>query len=102
MRLKGKIALITAAGQGIGQAAALAMAAEGATVYATDVNADLLKSYQGVANVHTAVLNVLDKDAIVRQVASLDRIDVIFNCAGFVHNGNIEQATDDDWNSHSI
>ena len=50
MRLKGKIALVTAAGQGIGQAAALAMAAEGATVYATDVNADLLKSYQGVAN----------------------------------------------------
>jgi 2-keto-3-deoxy-L-fuconate dehydrogenase len=97
MRLKGKIALITAAGQGIGQAAALAMAAEGATVYATDVNAELLKSYQGVANVHTAVLDVLDKAAIARQVASMERIDVIFNCAGFVHNGNIEQATDDDW-----
>ena len=64
MRLKGKIALVTAAGQGIGQAAALAMAAEGATVYATDVNAALLKSYEGVANVHTAVLNVLDKSAI--------------------------------------
>lgn len=97
MRLKGKTALVTAAGQGIGQAAALAMAAEGATVYATDVNPELLKSYQGVANVHTAVLNVLDKAAIARQVASLDRIDVLFNCAGFVHNGNIERATDDDW-----
>ena len=97
MRLKGKIALVTAAGQGIGQAAALAMAAEGATVYATDVNAELLKSYQGVANVHTAVLNVLDKQAIAAQVASLDRIDIIFNCAGFVHNGNIELATDEDW-----
>ena len=97
MRLKGKIALVTAAGQGIGHAAALAMAAEGATVYATDVNAELLKSYQGVANVHTAVLNVLDKKAIAAQVASLPRIDIIFNCAGFVHNGSIELATDEDW-----
>ena len=97
MRLKGKAALVTAAGQGIGQAAALAMAAEGATVYATDVNADLLKSYEGVANVHTAVLNVLDKAAIAAQVASLPRIDIVFNCAGFVHNGNIELATDEDW-----
>ena len=52
MRLKGKTALITAAGQGIGRATALAMAAEGATVWATDVNADLLKGYEGVANVH--------------------------------------------------
>ena len=70
MRLKGKIALVTAAGQGIGQAAALAMAAEGATVYVTDVNAELLKSYQGVANVHTAALDVLDKKAIAAQVAA--------------------------------
>jgi len=97
MRLKGKTALVTAAGQGIGQAAALAMAAEGAVVYATDVNAELLKSYQGVANVHTAVLNVLDKAAIAAQVASMDRIDVIFNCAGFVHNGSILEAQDDEW-----
>jgi 2-keto-3-deoxy-L-fuconate dehydrogenase len=97
MRLKGKTALVTAAGQGIGKAAALAMAAEGAVVYATDVNAELLKSYQGVANVHTAVLNVLDKAAIAAQVASMDRIDVIFNCAGFVHNGSIVEAKDDEW-----
>ena len=97
MRLKGKTALVTAAGQGIGQAAALAMAAEGAVIYATDVNAELLKSYQGVANVHTAVLNVLDKAAIAAQVASMDRIDVIFNCAGFVHNGSIVEAKDEEW-----
>ena len=97
MRLKGKTALVTAAGQGIGKAAALAMAAEGAVVYATDVNAELLKSYQGVANVHTAVLNVLDKAAIAAQVASMDRINVIFNCAGFVHNGSILEAQDDEW-----
>ena len=97
MRLKGKTALVTAAGQGIGQAAALAMAAEGAIVYATDVNAELLKSYQGMANVHTAVLNVLDKKAIAAQLASMDRIDVIFNCAGFVHNGSIVEAKDEEW-----
>ena len=97
MRLIGKTALVTAAGQGIGKAAVLAMAAEGATVYATDVNAQLLQSYQGVANVHTAVLDVLDKDAIAHQVDSLPRIDVIFNCAGFVHNGTIEQASDTEW-----
>jgi len=97
MRLKGKTALVTAAGQGIGHAAAMAMAAEGAMVYATDVNAVLLKSYQGVANVQTGVLDVLDKAAIARQVASMARLDVIFNCAGFVHNGNIQQAKDDEW-----
>ena len=87
MRLQGKTALITAAGQGIGKAAALAMAAEGATVWATDVNGELLTSYEGVANVHTAVLNVLDKAAIHQQVATLPTIDIVFNCAGFVHNG---------------
>jgi 2-keto-3-deoxy-L-fuconate dehydrogenase len=97
MRLKGKTALVTAAGQGIGQAAALAMAAEGATVYATDVNAQLLKAYEGVAHVHTAVLNVLDKQAIAAQVASMERIDILFNCAGFVHNGSILAAQDDEW-----
>ena len=98
MRLQGKTVLVTAAGQGIGQAAALAMAAEGATVYATDVNPQLLTSYQGVERVHTATLDVLDKAAIARQVASMDRIDVVFNCAGYVHNGTILEATDDDWN----
>jgi NAD(P)-dependent dehydrogenase (short-subunit alcohol dehydrogenase family) len=72
MRLQGKTALITAAGQGIGKAAALAMAAEGATVWATDVNGELLKSYEGVANVHTAGLTVLDKAAIHQQVAAMN------------------------------
>jgi 2-keto-3-deoxy-L-fuconate dehydrogenase len=97
MRLQGKTALITAAGQGIGKAAALAMAAEGATVWATDVNGELLKSYEGVANVHTAVLNVLDKAAIQKQVAAMPKIDIVFNCAGYVHNGTILEAKDEDW-----
>ena len=97
MRLKGKSALVTAAGQGIGKASVLAMAAEGAQVLATDRDAGLLKAYDGVANVRTAVLDVLDKDAIGKLVQGMDTINVLFNCAGFVHNGSILQATDADW-----
>ena len=97
MRLQGKHAVITAAGQGIGRAAALAMAKEGAQVWATDVNAELLKSLEGEKNIRTAKLDVLDKAAIQAFVAQAGRIDVLFNCAGFVHNGSIEQATDADW-----
>ncbi|MFZ9543766.1 MAG: SDR family oxidoreductase [Hylemonella sp.] len=97
MRLKGKQALVTAAGQGIGRAAALAMAAEGAQVLATDVNPELLKAYAGVSGVKTAVLDVLDKQAIAKLVGSLPALDVLFNCAGFVHNGSILEATDKDW-----
>lgn len=97
MRLAGKTALITAAGQGIGHASALAMAKEGAQVWATDVNAELLQRFDGEKNIRTARLDVLDKGAIQAFVAQTGRIDVLFNCAGFVHNGTIEQATDADW-----
>jgi 2-dehydro-3-deoxy-L-fuconate 4-dehydrogenase len=97
MRLKGKTALVTAAGQGIGRASVLAMAAEGAQVLATDVNAELLQSYAGVANVTTARLDVTDKAAIQALVASMAPVNVLFNCAGVVHNGSILQATDDEW-----
>jgi 2-keto-3-deoxy-L-fuconate dehydrogenase len=97
MRLKGKTALVTAAGQGIGQASALALAAEGAQVWATDVNPKLLERYAGVSGVQTAVLDVLDKAAIGRFVATLPPLDVLFNCAGFVHNGTLLQATDEEW-----
>lgn len=97
MRLTGKTALVTAAGQGIGRACALAMAAEGAQVWATDVNPKLLDGYDGVANIRTAVLDVLDKAAIQKLVAQLPAPDVLFNCAGFVHNGSILDATDDQW-----
>ena len=64
MRLEGKTALVTAAGQGIGRASALALAAEGAQVLATDINASLLASYEGIAGVRTVALDVLDKGAI--------------------------------------
>jgi 2-keto-3-deoxy-L-fuconate dehydrogenase len=97
MRLNGKTALVTAAGQGIGRACVLAMAAEGAQVWATDVNPKLLDSYDGVPNVRTVALDVLDKAAINRVVSELPPLDVLFNCAGFVHNGSILDATDADW-----
>jgi 2-keto-3-deoxy-L-fuconate dehydrogenase len=97
MRLTGKKVLVTAAGQGIGRASVLAMAAEGAQVLATDVNAQLLESYAGVANVSTQKLDVMDKAAIQALVDSHAAFDVLFNCAGFVHAGSILQATDDDW-----
>jgi 2-keto-3-deoxy-L-fuconate dehydrogenase len=97
MRLQGKTALVTAAGQGIGKASVLAMAAEGAQVIATDLNPKLLAAYEGVANVRTAVLDVLDKSAIQSLVATLPPLQVLFNCAGFVHNGSIQQASDEEW-----
>ena len=97
MRLKGKTALVTAAGQGIGKASALAMAAEGATVWATDVNEKLLASYAGIPNIHTAVLDVMDKLAIQKLINGMPAIDVLFNCAGFVHAGTALDATDEQW-----
>lgn len=97
MRLQGKTALVTAAGQGIGRASALAMAAEGAQVWATDVNAQLLQAYAGVPNVRTAVLDVLDRAAIERLIGELPPLAVLFNCAGYVHNGTVLQAEDRDW-----
>lgn len=97
MRLHGKTALVTAAGQGIGKATAMALAAQGAEVWATDVNPTLLAAYQGIPSVRTAVLDVLDKSAIQQLFATLPPLDILFNCAGFVHNGTIEQATDDEW-----
>ena len=97
MRLQGKTALITAAGQGIGKASALAMAAEGAQVWATDVNAKLLDSYAGMPNIHTVALDVLDKAAIRKVIADMPALDILFNCAGFVHAGTALQATDEEW-----
>lgn len=97
MRLQGKTALITAAGQGIGKASALAMAAEGAQVWATDVNAKLLDSYAGMPNIRALPLDVLDKAAIRKVIADMPALDVLFNCAGFVHAGTALQATDEEW-----
>src|SRR6266571_2831258 len=96
-RLAGKTALITAAGQGIGRAAALAMAAAGARVHATDVNPKTLESLAGNGNISTRVLDVLDDAAIKRTIDELPPLDVLFNCAGYVHNGTILDCSPKDW-----
>ncbi|MFO1312565.1 MAG: SDR family oxidoreductase [Burkholderiales bacterium] len=96
-RLAGKVALVTAAGQGMGHACAMQMAAEGATVYATDVRPELLDGFKGMANVKTARLDVLDDDAVRRAFADLPPLDVLFNCAGYVHHGTVLQCTPKDW-----
>ena len=88
---------MTAAGQGIGRASALAMAAEGATVWATDINSTLLREIEGTPNIRTAVLDVLDKEAIGEIAERVGAVDALFNCAGYVHAGTILDATDEDF-----
>ncbi|MDO8694363.1 MAG: SDR family oxidoreductase [Sheuella sp.] len=97
MRLQGKTIVVTAAGQGIGRATVLAMAREGATVWATDINPELLKSYAGIANIKTSVLNVLKTADVEAFAAKVGNIDVLFNCAGFVHQGDILNLSEADW-----
>ncbi len=96
-RLTGKIALVTAAAQGIGEATARAYAAEGATVIATDISAANLAKLNGVANIRTRVLDVTKADAIAAIAKEEPRIDVLFNCAGFVHSGTILDCEEKDW-----
>jgi 2-keto-3-deoxy-L-fuconate dehydrogenase len=96
--LKNKTALVTAAGQGIGRASALALAAEGAQVWATDVNESLLAAYEGVERIKAVRLDVLDQGSIRQVVAAMPSVDVLFNCAGVVHNGTVLQASDEEWN----
>ena len=95
-RLRGKRALVTAAGQGIGRASALAMAREGASVLATDVNAAALESLVA-EGVETRLLNVRDPASIAEAVAAAGPVDVLFNCAGFVANGTILDCDEDQW-----
>ncbi len=96
-RLAGKKALITAAGQGIGRATALAMASEGAQVFATDVNPKLVDALRETPNVTPSVLDVLDDAAIAATIEVLPALDILFNCAGYVHNGTILDCAPQDW-----
>jgi 2-keto-3-deoxy-L-fuconate dehydrogenase len=98
-RLEGKTVLVTAAGQGIGRAAALAMAREGASVHATDVDERLLADYAGVGNVVARRLDVLDDDALAATFAGLPALDALFNCAGYVHHGSILDCAPKDWDA---
>ena len=97
MRLKGKVCVITAAGQGIGAATARAFAREGARVWATDVDAAKLSPLDGVAGITTRKLDVRDKAAIGKLAGESGAVDVLFNCAGFVHHGSVLDATDEQW-----
>lgn len=96
-RLEGKRALVTASGQGIGRATALAFAEEGAIVYATDLDPGKLTELAGHANIASMKLDCLDPAAIQALAKELGTLDIVFNCAGFVHNGTILDATEEQW-----
>jgi 2-keto-3-deoxy-L-fuconate dehydrogenase len=93
-RLEGKTALVTAAAQGIGKATALRFASEGARVIATDINADLLAKLEGC---ETRVLDVTKDEAVKAIATEIGPIDILFNCAGYVHSGTILECEPDAW-----
>jgi 2-keto-3-deoxy-L-fuconate dehydrogenase len=98
MRLEGKTALVTAAGQGIGQATALAYAREGARVLATDINAAALEDLGRMSDrIETRRLDVTDANAIAELLRAQPHFDVVFNCAGYVHQGTILDCGEADW-----
>ena len=97
-RLKNKRTLITAAGQGIGFATALAFANEGADVVATDINPDTLNSLSKEnPRIETRLLDVTKPEEIQQAAEETGPIDVLFNCAGFVHHGTILDCDENDW-----
>lgn len=92
--LDGKTILVTAAGQGIGRATALAFADAGATVHATDINLDTLAELDGRPRIVTRGLDVTDGAAITAAVDEIGPVDVLFNCAGIVHVGTLLEMDD--------
>ena len=97
MRLNNKTALVTAAGQGIGRATVLRYAAEGARVIATDIDEGKLRDLSAVEGVETRFLDVRDRQAIASLTEELPPLDVLFNCAGFVHSGSLLECDDNAW-----
>ncbi|MEO2167106.1 MAG: SDR family oxidoreductase [bacterium] len=97
-RLEGKVAVVTAAGQGIGRATACAFVREGARVLATDINKEgLSRLADDVPSLETRVVDVTDEASIAELVRTLDAPDILFNCAGFVHHGTILDCDERDW-----
>ena len=100
LRLQGKTALLTAAGQGIGLATALAFAGEGARVWATDINEGALASLAMESpNIVTRCLDVTDAESISKTMAEAGAFSILFNCAGYVHNGTILDCSEADWDT---
>jgi 2-keto-3-deoxy-L-fuconate dehydrogenase len=96
-RLKGKRAFLTAAGAGIGKATAIAFAAEGAVVIATDLKTDLLADLKGKGVAETYSLDVRDTKAVRAMAEKVGAVDILFNCAGFVHHGTVLTTSDEEW-----
>ncbi|MEM9147561.1 MAG: SDR family oxidoreductase [Pseudomonadota bacterium] len=97
-RLAGKLAFLTAAGQGIGAATAKAFAAEGATVMATDIAPGLLSALaEEVPGVQTAVLDARDTASVHKAAQDLGPVDILFNCAGYVHQGSVLECDEATW-----
>jgi len=96
-RLSGKKIIITAAAQGIGRACVEAYQAEGATVIATDINQEKLDELSHLSNVETRFLDVLNPDDISKESEEIGHVDVLFNCAGFVHHGSILDCDETAW-----
>jgi 2-keto-3-deoxy-L-fuconate dehydrogenase len=97
-KLEGRVALVTSAGQGIGRASAIALAREGAKVFATDIREDLFKD---ISKEHSGItgfgLNVLEQPAVDAALKRTGPIDILFNCSGFVHNGTVLDCEEKDW-----
>ncbi|AUC52266.1 NAD(P)-dependent oxidoreductase [Sagittula sp. P11] len=96
--LAGKTALVTAAANGIGRASAEALAARGATVIATDIDGDgVARIAEGTDRISAHRLDVLDADAVAALIADLPPVDILVNCAGWVHDGSILDCDDAVW-----
>jgi 2-keto-3-deoxy-L-fuconate dehydrogenase len=97
-KLEGRVALVTSAGQGIGRASAIALAREGAKVFATDIREDL---FSNISKEHPGItgfkLNVLEQAAVDAALKRTGPIDILFNCSGFVHNGTVLDCEEKDW-----
>ena len=97
-KLEGRVALVTSAGQGIGRASAIALAREGAKVFATDIREELFmnisKEHPGITGFKLNVLEQAEVDAALKRTGP---IDILFNCSGFVHNGTVLDCEEKDW-----
>jgi 2-keto-3-deoxy-L-fuconate dehydrogenase len=97
-RLKGKVAFVTAAGQGIGRAIANAFVAEGATVIATDLDAKKLKDFKGAKGYPLDALSTKKVEALAKKVIKeFGAPDILVNCAGYVHQGSVLDCSEKDW-----